>query len=233
MKNNIQNITLITGDNDYSVNPNGSVVGWPQNARYGLYSCPKNVTKWLAHNGEVDNNLMKPLPVGITKWSTSSNGQMFQTSIESYSNAMKDISREKLLYASYSYSVNPFQREMITEIVRTTCPETTIIPQAKFQPIEAYLTQLQEHKFILCPPGNGKDCCKMWEALYFGAIPVVEDSLMWRYFAKFFPILLVDTWFDITPKFLNEKYEEMMSKTWRYDLLDAENYFDYHGIRRK
>lgn len=235
INNNIRDITLITGDNDHSCNSNGNVVGWPQYANYGLLPCPRNVRRWFAQNAEIENGLISPFSIGISKWlvDLDENGKevALEATIEQYKSFMVDVPRKGLLYSSgESYASNPIMRKTIESIVRITCPQITVSPRLTQR---KYFEEVQSHLFVLCPPGNGKDTHRVWEALYFGAIPVVEDSNMYREFSKYFPILTVETWFDITPQFLLQKYAEMASREWRYDLLDAENYFDHHKIRRK
>jgi hypothetical protein len=93
-----------------------------------------------------------------------------------------------------------------------------------------YFREIQEHHYVLSPPGNSKESHRMWESLYLGAIPVVEDNASNRYFAQFFPILVVERWCDITEKLLKIKLEYFQSKDWRYDLLDTDNLFKEYGL---
>lgn len=234
IRDNIKDITLITGDNDHSCNPNGNVIGWPQYANMGLIPCPRNVKRWFAQNAEIENGLMTPFSIGVSKWlvdiDENEKEVALEVSIDQYKSFMVDVPRNSLLFFSGdSYTSNPLIRKTVENIASVTCPDITISPRITQR---KYFEEIQKHLFVLCPPGNGKDTHRVWESLYFGAIPVVEDSAMYRHFAKYFPILTVETWFDVTPKFLLEKYKEMSSKTWRYDLLDAENYFDHYQIKR-
>ena len=36
-----------------------------------------------------------------------------------------------------------------------------------------YIESLKQHKFVLCPFGNGFDTFRTWEALYSGCIPII------------------------------------------------------------
>ena len=65
------------------------------------------------------------------------------------------------------------------------------------------------YKFVLCPQGVGIDCHKTWETLYVGAIPIV---LKHQYMDKLYhhlPIVVVDSWEEITIDFLKTKYEKL------------------------
>lgn len=234
-ENKIHDITLVSGDGDFPCNPNGTTMGWPMMPIQKLLPCPPNVKRWFASNAEVTNNIMKPIPTGVAKWfemgTYPENKNHSEMTIDKLKSVMIDAPRNKLaLFSGGCNYSNPSIRNIVESIVRAYCPAATISPRLSQQ---AYYEELQKHLFVFCPPGNGKDTHRVWEALYFGAIPIVEDSEMYRYFSKLFPILTVESWFDITTDFLMSKYGEYYNKNWRYDLLDAENYFFYHGIPTK
>lgn len=56
---------------------------------------------------------------------------------------------------------------------------------------QGFLEQIMRHRFVLCPPGNGVDTHRMWEALAAGAIPVVQKSPAIEPFASL-PVLVVE-----------------------------------------
>ena len=77
---------------------------------------------------------------------------------------------------------------------------------------ERYLDGLYNHKFVLCPRGNGPESIRMWESLVLRSIPIVERSQAMSYFEDL-PILWVDSWDDVlTESYLEEKYEEIINK---------------------
>jgi hypothetical protein len=51
-----------------------------------------------------------------------------------------------------------------------------------------------------------------------GSIPIVINTVALEEF-KDLPILFIDNWEEINPEFLNEKYAEIMSKTWNMEKL--------------
>lgn len=230
---NLKNITLISGDNDHSTNPNGWITGWPQYSDFNglnLLFSPPNIKLWLSQNAEIENNIMKPLPIGVTKeYRTKSE----RINIETYKNSFGDYNRRKLLYSNFSIGNNRVQRKILFDVLSFSFNDQNSTTHKETITQDEYFKNLQEHIFVACPPGNGKDTHRTWESLYFGAIPIVEDSVMNRYFAKLFPMLVVESWFHVTPNYLKNKYEEMSQKNWRYDLLDAKNYFSYHGVKTK
>ena len=82
---------------------------------------------------------------------------------------------------------------------------------AKFYPNGMYYTYflfaLKNHKFVFCPEGNGVSCHREFEALYMGCIPILKRNRNNEYFAKLFPIYLVDNWYTVNPKDLNDFYD--------------------------
>lgn len=217
-KTDIKNITLISGCNDHFVNPNGTIIGWPAEPVYGILPSPKNIIKWHAQNAEVCSDFMKPIPIGTNVFPQTADGMRSK---------MIDCKRNKLLYTNLNPQTNPIQRNFIKQLILKQCPNVVCNPLVENK---EYCEQLQQHLFSLCVPGNGKDTHRVWESIFFGCIPIVEKSNMNDYFATLFPMLVVDRWSDITQEFLMSKYQEITQKCWRYDLLDVDNYFDYHKI---
>ena len=64
-----------------------------------------------------------------------------------------------------------------------------------------FLDQILRHRFVLCPPGNGVDTHRMWEALAAGAIPVVLRSQAMKPFESL-PILFVEDYREVTRELL-------------------------------
>ena len=58
--------------------------------------------------------------------------------------------------------------------------------------------------------------CVQWEAIYYGSIPVVEHSTFDRTFVGL-PVLLVDSYKQVTPTFLDKEWEEMSCNPSQYD----------------
>jgi hypothetical protein len=79
-----------------------------------------------------------------------------------------------------------------------------------------YLREIREHKFVLCPRGNGIDTHRMWETLYMGRIPIVIYEPMYKVLEDL-PILFIKSWDEINETFLETKYNEFIKKEWNYD----------------
>jgi len=62
-------------------------------------------------------------------------------------------------------------------------------------------------KYVVSPQGAGFDCHRTYEAIYLGAIPIVESSPL-DYFYKHLPIIIVDHWTEVTEDFLIKNYND-------------------------
>ena len=217
---NLKNITLISGCDDHLTNPNGTIIGWPERPQYGILPCPSNVIKWYAQNAEISSKFMIPIPIGPN---------LFPLTGDNMRKSLFSCARNKLVFTNTNPGNNPLQRTYVQESILQQCPNST--KNELVEPKE-YARQLHQHIFSICPPGNGKDTHRAWESIFFGCIPIVEKSNMNDFFATLFPMLVVDRWSDVTEDFLINQYNEMQTKTWRYDLLDVDNLFDYYGIKK-
>lgn len=70
-----------------------------------------------------------------------------------------------------------------------------------------YIQELSEHKFALCPPGNGLDSFRIWECLAVGTIPIALDILGGLY--RNLPVVLVSDFTRITPKLLESEFDRI------------------------
>jgi len=81
-----------------------------------------------------------------------------------------------------------------------------------------YYAQLVRHKFVLSPQGRGIDCCRTWESLYLGAIPVVVESAPMSAFRDL-PILFTDDYGELSEEYLERRWREMSSRSFEIELL--------------
>lgn len=87
-------------------------------------------------------------------------------------------------------------------------------------PVEEYWQDIADHKFVLCPAGNGLDCYRNWETLYLGSIPVMRRTPFSENFRTHgLPVVLVDSLFDLTPSFLHTACAEMEGMTFCLESL--------------
>jgi hypothetical protein len=77
--------------------------------------------------------------------------------------------------------------------------------------------QFLTHKFVFCPPGAGYDSYRIWEALYLGAIPVVEKQAGYQDIFRDLPVLELESFEQITPELLDREYKRIQDNIEEYD----------------
>ena len=69
-------------------------------------------------------------------------------------------------------------------------------------PEEHYVGELLKARYVISPPGSQIDCHRHWEALVFGAVPVVHASPITRALLDGLPACFVPAWDALTPDVL-------------------------------
>ena len=87
-----------------------------------------------------------------------------------------------------------------------------------------YLETILESKFTISPEGNGIDTHRTWEALYLKSIPVCEDNPLTRKKMEGLPVLYTKDYSEITPDYLESKYNEFLSEKFNFNKLLLNNY---------
>ncbi len=83
----------------------------------------------------------------------------------------------------------------------------------------AYYLGFPTYKFVISPEGNGIDCHRHYEALMAGCIPIIEENELIKDKYKGCPILWTKDYSEITIDYLEEKYLEMIDKTYDFSCL--------------
>ena len=83
--------------------------------------------------------------------------------------------------------------------------------------VECWKRQSQ-FAFVVSPHGVGLDCHRTWEALVLGCIPIVKSSKI-DVLYKDLPVLIVESWDQVTPNLLQKTICDMQSETFNYEKL--------------
>jgi hypothetical protein len=82
-----------------------------------------------------------------------------------------------------------------------------------------YWSEMNNHKFVAAPEGNGVDCHRAYEALYWKSIPIVEDNPFMIEKFKNLPVLFTHDYSEINEPYLLRKYKEMLDKEYDFSFL--------------
>ena len=151
-----------------------------------------------------------PIPIGIANsyCKITMKGKDFQQS----------VSPTRLLYVNHRVETFPHVRLPAFKMFQDK-PWATVMDALPKGMIDSYKNNLLDHKFVLCPRGNGVDTHRLWEALYCGVIPVVIRHRAHDGLEGNLPILFVDSYEQVTEDFLNSKYQEFKTKEWKQEML--------------
>ena len=198
----------INFDHDFiliSHNSDGNVTELPKREYDANFNKkPKNLKKWFAQNVCVNDDIMISLPIGLenSEWFTHLNkiGSM-KLKLETE----KQI--KNLLYINHNISTNPKERESPYRIFSDKSYATCVMGQNGTN-YHNYLDEIYNHKFVLCPEGNGTDTHRTWECLYMNTIPIEKRNINNLHY-KDLPICFLDDWEEITEDFLKKEYERI------------------------
>lgn len=185
-----QRVVLVTGQGDFPCDP------------FRQIFLPGNVVHWFATNVTQAHPRITALPLGFGSPSsptTLTAGAISEARRESRP-------REKWLYVNFRPETNPAVRGPVFEMFRSRNEDwVTFQPPQDRGSNERFLGAIMEHRFVLCPPGNGVDTHRMWEVLLAGSIPVVLRSPAMKPFESL-PILFVDDYREVTQAFLQNAW---------------------------
>lgn len=190
---------------------------------------PDNV-KVYAVNALYNDARIKPFPIGLQRQIGLDDNRLA---------IMKELVLKdepqvptKLLYINCGLGSerNEGERAYLPTFNRFPWATCRFEAQSKFYPYSKYrdfLTELKDHKFMICPKGHGMDCHRNWETLYMRRVPIFKDHPYFRKLMQGWPALFVHEWEDITPKLLvdNDKlYQKAL--TMNLETLNLHRLFD-------
>ena len=160
---------------------------------------PENVAAIYGVNAVGFGGKVHPFPYGVQRIIHPSDNRLgiLQTFME------KEVKPKKLLYINHAEHTNISERGNIREKFAGKKFATV----GERAPYDVYCQQILEHKFMICPQGNGVDCHRNWEVLYLKRVPIMKKSEYLQKLYKGYPVLWVEDFADITKaKLTNANY---------------------------
>lgn len=118
---------------------------------------------------------------------------------------------------------NIINRNIILKNLKKNNIKNTLVNYKK------YYEELPNYKFIISPEGNGIDCHRHYEALMAGCIPILEHNIYMKEKYKELPILYTTDYSEITPEYLEKKYNEMIHQKYNFNKL----FIDYYNKKQQ
>jgi hypothetical protein len=159
------------------------------------------VVKWYAANANILRPDLVPIPLGM-----ESPGCMgYSDHPEVLEKVLKEPREIKnLVYMNFSRTTQP-KRQLWVDYFQG---KPWVTEKSK-TPFEKFIRDCYGHSFVLSPEGNGIDTHRTWEALYMGAIPIVQRSVFIDSF-RFSPLIVVDDITAITKEYLENIAKDYM-----------------------
>lgn len=181
------------------------------------YTLPDNLIKWYSKNVNVINHRIESIPIGLENDRWFPGLRKKEKMLAKLSETRK---YRNLAYLNVNPSTNPDERAPVISLLKNQS-YVTHQQGSNGSNFDSYLDNIYNHKFVVCPEGNGIDTHRTWEALYMGTIPIEKRNLNNRFY-KDLPICFVDNWNEITKDFLNIEFERIKSKQWNFKMLTFE-----------
>lgn len=170
--------------------------------------------KWFAQNCTDEileaSHKVLPLPIGLENQRFHNAGN-----IKSFMKLISQIKKGKIqkkpkILVALNLSTNPDGR---FACYRAFWKKPVTLEMMSFTSSENYRKIAAECMFIASPAGNGLDCHRTWEAMYLGAVPLVEDNKMNRAFSELaLPMICVKDWNEFASK-TAEELEDIYKNT--------------------
>lgn len=190
------------------------------------YIIPKNVVKWYSVNVNTDNPKVESIPTGIQNnfWFTT---KIFADPVNKIDVMVEKLKEKKniknLVYMDHRIYPNPDTRSIPYKVLGKKFYVSTIVPDEKDTlsavSFKNYIDNVYNHKFVICPVGNGISTHRPWEVLYMGAVSI-EIRHINSSFYNDLPFCLVDKWEDVTENFLASWLVENHGRKWNRDMLN-------------
>lgn len=206
-----------------SHNSDGKVLHSSEFPNANVDLIPKNLKLWFAQNVCVENDRIVSIPIGMenSMWFSAFGVNKIEA-IVNKKNEDKNI--KKLVYINHNVQTNPKERQIIYDIF-DNCSFATCQKGGNGQNFNQYIDNIYNHKFVICPEGNGTDTHRTWETLYLGSIPIEKRNINNSQYTDL-PICFVNDWSDINEEFLNSEYNRIKNSNFNYEKLSFRYWSD-------
>ena len=191
-------VVLITHNSDHGID-----------GRYIEYLNDNRIIKWFCQNRLTSHPKLFSIPIGIA------NSQWEHGDQKTIQNIIQDKNKKEfLVYKNFDIDTNSHERNMCHAITQQNG-----IPLSSRTTIPAYWEMLSKSAFVISPPGGGVDCHRIWEALYFKTVPIVQQHESFSQF-KHLPILFIQKWEEVTVPYLRENINKFKEQNWDLNELN-------------
>ena len=187
--------------------------GFGQNQAW--FAIPPNVIRWFTKNVNCSDNRIESIPIGIQndRWLTKHDKKkMIEEKVK------EPHSYRNLMYMNFRVGTNATKRQPVYDLFKDK-PWVTVLQGQDGHDVAGYIDSIYNHKFVICPEGNGIDTHRTWETLYLGSIPIEKRNIN-NQFYKDLPICFVDDWEEVTEEYLNGWLNWSQGQMWNMNMIN-------------
>jgi hypothetical protein len=176
------------------------------------FAIPDNVIKWYSPNVATANSKVQPIPTGLANewWSPEIDKRNKMIAKWEEPREIKN-----LVYMDHNIVQNPVDRKRAYAILGD---KPWVTAQREGLNFTKFLDNVYNHKFVICPAGNGIGTHREWESLYMGSIPIIKGNIHNRY--PELPICYINDWDELSEEFLNFEYNRIKNGIWNMEMLN-------------
>lgn len=205
-----RDIILCTSMGDWSLEQHGDTIYCRAGRDYRFkFQLPNNIKKWFTYHAQTTDPRIIGVPCGLMESGVENLLKVEQEDIDKYD--------DKLMYVNFTTNTNVLRPNLMKHYMNTSWTTTNM-------PVHGdslkYYRNMKSHHFTLCPPGNGVDAYRTWEALHMDSIPVVQTGAHHHF--DMFPMVRVPFLDKITPEYLKEFLNSKQNFKINHDYLQEE-----------
>ena len=171
--------------------------------------------KWFANNIDLHHPKLIAIPLGLPN---EVDFPIYGNTRRLYEVAQEAKMVKNLAYMNFKIDTFPYERKLVHDAFSGLSWVTVGSIDLSEQGHRKYLEEIKNHKFCICPRGNGVDTHRMIECMYLGTIPICRRSVALQQFSDL-PIMFIDDWAEVTLANLERVYEDFLKRDWNVDKI--------------
>ena len=172
---------------------------------------PDNLVRWYAQNLDFEHPRVEPIPIGLENQSWHPTKRMVLDFMLAEKGNPHRIRNAAL--CQFNPGTFPQERHPLFNMIRSGQIAAHAYYCLNGTEFDLYCENLINYKFCLCPRGNGIDTHRLWESILLGCIPIVKRSNSCYNYKEPYPVLFVDSWYEINEELLERKADSGIDKS--------------------
>jgi len=174
-----------------------------------------NIIKIFTTNNVSDDSRVFTIPLGLQNlhWQYDNNPQSNFNLLDEIN--LEPIQKTEQILMSFRIETNPRDREPCHKYFQNkpfiSIRDFTQENRKDEEFVKDYFREIRNHKFVLCPFGNGFDCHRMWETWILGSFPIIKKHKSMEDFYDL-PAWFVDEWDEVTEETIDVMYDRIFQK---------------------